>query len=290
MKDIQQVYTEENIDFDPYLFPAFHKIATSGPITNTSLRESLHTSQPAVTQTINKLSKKNLVVLEDDEHDGRKKQIRLSPKGEVYLHRLQPIWNVMDKAVKKYTTEPAGTMLEHISVFEQALEDGDLTSSIRKSLSRQKKLEIISYDPAFRQDFYDLNVEWLETYFYVEDFDREVLSNPEKYIIGPGGYIFFAKEGDQILGTVALMVHHSGVFELTKMAVLPNQRGKKVGQQLMQHCIDHAKSLGESKLILYSNTILENAIHIYRKFGFIEIDVEPDSPYVRSNIKMELML
>ncbi|KAA3625506.1 MAG: N-acetyltransferase [Flavobacterium sp.] len=151
-------------------------------------------------------------------------------------------------------------------------------------------LQIIPYQKEYASDFYTLNIEWLETYFYVEDFDREVLSNPEKYIIGPGGYIFFAKEGDQILGTVALMVHHSGVFELTKMAVLPNQRGKKVGQQLMQHCIDHAKNLRESKLILYSNTILENAIHIYRKFGFIEIDVEPDSPYLRSNIKMELML
>ena len=151
-------------------------------------------------------------------------------------------------------------------------------------------LQIIPYQKEYASDFYTLNIEWLETYFYVEDFDREVLSNPEKYILKPGGYIFFAKEGQKILGTVALMKHHSGVLELTKMAVLPNQRGKRIGQQLMQFCIDHSKALGEARLILYSNTILENAIHIYRKFGFIEIDVEPDSPYVRSNIKMELML
>lgn len=38
--------------------------------------------------------------------------------------------------------------------------------------------------------------------------------------------------------------------------------------------------------MLYSNTKLENAIYIYRKFGFIEITVEPNSPYKRSNIKM----
>lgn len=151
-------------------------------------------------------------------------------------------------------------------------------------------LQIIPYQKDYASDFYKLNIEWLETYFYVEDFDKEVLSNPEKYILDPGGYIFFAKEGEKVLGTVALMMHHSGFLELTKMAVLPEQRGKRIGQQLLQYCIDHAKELGEAKLLLYSNTILENAIHIYRKYGFQEIEVEPNSPYKRSNIKMELNL
>ena len=56
----------------------------------------------------------------------------------------------------------------------------------------------------------------------------------------------------------------------------------------MQYCIDYEKSIGLDGLMLYSNTILENAIYIYRKYGFIEIPVEPNSPYVRSNIKMVL--
>ena len=80
------------------------------------------------------------------------------------------------------------------------------------------------------------------------------------------------------------------IFELTKMAVLPNQRGKYIGQKLMQHCIDFANENNFEKLMLYSNTILENAIYIYRKFGFIEIPVEANSPYGRSNIKMELYI
>jgi N-acetylglutamate synthase-like GNAT family acetyltransferase len=97
-------------------------------------------------------------------------------------------------------------------------------------------------------------------------------------------------DGDLVVGTVALMPYSEGVFELTKMAVLTNQRGKKIGQQLMQYCIDFSKEQKFEKLILYSNTKLENAIYIYRKYGFIELELEPDSPYVRSNIKMELAL
>lgn len=147
-------------------------------------------------------------------------------------------------------------------------------------------MKIIPYEPQYAQDFYDLNVEWLETFFYVEDFDREVLSNPEKYILNPGGYIFFAIENNTVLGTVALLKKEESAFELTKMAVLPNQRGRKIGQNLMQYCIDFAKENNFKKLFLYSNTKLENAIYIYRKFGFIEVEQELDVPYERSDIKM----
>lgn len=149
-------------------------------------------------------------------------------------------------------------------------------------------MKIVSFHQKFAQAFYDLNIEWLETYFYVEDFDKEVLSNPKQYIIDPGGHIFFLLEGDVVLGTVALMKADAGVFELTKMAVLKTMRGRKIGQKLMQHCIDFAVNNGFKKIFLYSNTKLENAIYIYRKYGFIEIPVEKDSPYERSNIKMEL--
>ncbi|WP_282135900.1 GNAT family N-acetyltransferase [Seonamhaeicola maritimus] len=152
-------------------------------------------------------------------------------------------------------------------------------------------LEIVSFKNEYANTFYELNKEWLQTFFYVEPFDEEVLSNPKKYIINKGGHIFFAKFENELVGTVALMpLTTDGLFELTKMAVSTNHRGKKIGQQLLAYCIDYAKSTMElPKLLLYSNTKLENAIYLYRKFGFIEIPVEPNSPYVRSNIKMELV-
>jgi len=147
-------------------------------------------------------------------------------------------------------------------------------------------VEIISYKKEYANHFYDFNIAWLEKYFYVEPFDREVLSNPEKYIIEPGGHIFFAVEDGAILGTVALLKRGKGKFELTKMAVPPKNQGKKIGQLLLKHCLEFAKENHFEGLYLYSNRKLENAIFIYRKFGFVEIEVERDSPYVRSDIKM----
>lgn len=149
-------------------------------------------------------------------------------------------------------------------------------------------IKIISFEPKYAMHFYGLNIEWLKTYFYVEPFDEEVLSKPEHYIIDKGGYIFFALLDNKVAGTVALMpLKNEAGFELTKMAVSPEHRGHRIGQQLMQYCLDFAKAEKFERLLLYSNTILENAIYIYKKLGFIEIPVEDNSPYKRSNIKME---
>lgn len=150
-------------------------------------------------------------------------------------------------------------------------------------------ISIVPYNTEYKQAFYDLNVAWLKEFFYVEALDRKVLSDPEEYILEPGGYIFFAVEDGIPVGTVALLRTNEGVFELTKMAVLSEQQGKKTGQQLMQKCIDFALEHDFDKLILYSNTKLENAIYIYRKYGFVEVEMEKDVPYERSDIKMELV-
>ena len=148
---------------------------------------------------------------------------------------------------------------------------------------------IENYKKENASHFYNLNIEWLKTFFYVEAYDEEVLSSPEKYIINKGGYIFFAKLKDEVVGTVALMpMKENNVFELTKMAVSPKHRGAKIGQLILQKCIDFSKENNINTLILYSNTKLENAIHIYKKYGFIEIPVEENSPYSRGDIKMIL--
>ncbi len=151
-------------------------------------------------------------------------------------------------------------------------------------------LEIIPFKSELSNYFYEMNIEWLEKFFYVEPFDREVLQYPEKHIISPGGHIFFAIENNEVIGTVALLKHDKNIFELTKMAVPPKHQGKHVGQQLLVHCIDFGKKNRFKKIILYSHTKLENAIYIYRKFGFQEIELEADNPYDRSDIKMQLIL
>lgn len=150
------------------------------------------------------------------------------------------------------------------------------------------KVTIIDYQVEYQSYFENLNKSWLEEYFSVEDVDRLVLENPQTTIINPGGAILFAiDEFHHIIGTVALKVVSPGVFELTKMAVAKSKRGMGAGQLLCKAAIEKARYLKANRLILYSNTLLENAVAIYQKLGFSEIKLEK-GVYGRADIKMQL--
>ena len=88
------------------------------------------------------------------------------------------------------------------------------------------------------------------------------------------------------VGTVAMKRVSEKTFELTKMAVHEDFRGKRIGRALAETAIAWAKGSGAEKIVLYSNTMLDSAIALYRNLGFQEIPV--DGPYQRTNIKMEL--
>ena len=150
-----------------------------------------------------------------------------------------------------------------------------------------ENIEIVGYETKYASHFYDLNVAWLEKYFYVEPYDQKVLSNPKKYVIDPGGYIFFAKYATEIVGVVSL-INKKSFFELSKMAVTQKYQGLKIGLQLMNFCIEFAKQKQWKSITIYSHKKLLPAIQLYKKVGFKEISLEENSHYERSNIKMLL--
>lgn len=149
---------------------------------------------------------------------------------------------------------------------------------------------ILPYRQKWAARFRELNLQWLEEYFYVEQHDRDLLDRCQETILDPGGLIFFYEQDNKIVGTFALIPLENGVYELGKMAVEKGYRGQGIGQRLLRFCIDLAKENEWHELLLYSNRKLHNSLHIYRKFGFTEVPLEKANPYARGDIKMSLKL
>jgi ribosomal protein S18 acetylase RimI-like enzyme len=146
----------------------------------------------------------------------------------------------------------------------------------------------------FRDDlaphFEKLNLEWIERHFRVEKRDREVLGNPRVEIIDRGGEVFFLVDGDEVVGTCAMIPHGEGVYELSKMAVDAASRGRGLGDRLMEAAIAWARVREARRIFLESNTVLVPAIELYRKHGFRTTRLGPGDEYERSNIEMTLDL
>lgn len=149
------------------------------------------------------------------------------------------------------------------------------------------QIRIVGFDDAWATDFASLNYDWIEKYFAVEKHDREILDDPRRFVIEPGGEIFMAVSDGAAVGTVAMIPSGDGVFELTKMAVSPAYQGRGIANYLMQSCIDFAIERAAKRIFLESHRKLEPALALYRKFGFVEVPTDPNSEYARADIRME---
>ena len=151
-------------------------------------------------------------------------------------------------------------------------------------------VQIVGFDPAYARHFADLNYHWIAEAYGVEPHDHDILDHPYEAVIVPGGEVFFAIVDGSVAGTVAMIPYEADAFELTKMAVDPAFRGRGIGDKLMKACIELARTSERKRIILESNTKQAVAVALYRKFGFMETPLDPNSQYVRANIRMELIV
>lgn len=151
-------------------------------------------------------------------------------------------------------------------------------------------MEIMEYDAKYKDDFKKLNYEWLEKYFKIEPIDKILLANPEKEILAKGGFVFFAVENGEALGTVALLKISDIIYEVGKMAVNEKYQGKGIGKLLLNECLKIAENEKLHKLVLYSHSKLAPALKLYHSVGFRNVEVEENTHYERADVKMELIL
>ena len=88
--------------------------------------------------------------------------------------------------------------------------------------------------------------------------------------------VYFVVERDGIVigggGVAALESGAADVCELRKMYFLPEARGIGAGANMMQRCLDAARSFGFKRCYLETLTGMDAAQTLYRKHGFVPLD------------------
>jgi ribosomal protein S18 acetylase RimI-like enzyme len=140
----------------------------------------------------------------------------------------------------------------------------------------------------YSNKFYKLNKAWIEESWVLEDSDKKDLLNPDK-IVENGGQVFFALEDKIAIGTVAMIKSSNDRFELAKMTVQEDFRGKGIANILMDECLKFAKQNNAREIFLISNDSLIIARNLYDKYGFKEVVLDSQK-YERGNVKMILQI
>ena len=128
---------------------------------------------------------------------------------------------------------------------------------------------------------------------HFQNFDRELAELPGEYA-PPGGRLYLAatdsSQPPKVAGCVALRRAAEGICEMKRLYVRPQFRGQGLGRALVQQVLTAARELGYERMRL--DTIepqMEQAVTLYRSFGFCEIAPYRENP-IAGALFMELKL
>ena len=85
----------------------------------------------------------------------------------------------------------------------------------------------------------------------------------------PAGIIGFEPDGAPVT---------SPCPEVRLLAVAPSSRGQGIGAALMEECVRRARASGASVLALHTTDMMQSALRLYERMGFVrspELDLHP---------------
>ncbi|NIG56385.1 helix-turn-helix domain-containing GNAT family N-acetyltransferase [Chitinophaga sp. Cy-1792] len=291
--DAEQIYVLFGVALQPKWFPVFYVLTQHESAAITEIAKEIGHSHVSVSKIVREMIKKGLIKEQKDNADGRKTVVSLTPEGREVATRLQDQLRDVDTAIEELQSQTQHDLWRAIGEWEYLLGQKSLLRRVQeqKKLRESSGVQIVDYKPEYNAAFRALNEEWISTYFKMEAADYKALDDPEGYILAKGGHILVALLDGKPMGVCALikMDDPDYQYELAKMAVSPEARGKNLGWLLGSAIANKARELGARAIYLESNTILKPAISLYEKLGFRKVGGRP-TPYERANIQMELVL
>lgn len=287
-----EIYRAYETDLNPKWFPVFYALSKSERNTVTTIANYIGHSHASVSKIVNEMSKAGLLVERTDAKDRRSTIVVLSKKGKEIALKIEAQYLDVNAAIEELSAQATHNLWEALQEWDYLLTQKSLRDRVleKKKRRESEKVKIEPYQSEHRDAFRAFNEEWIKTYFKMEKPDHDALDNPKKYILDRGGFIFVATIGGAPVGVCALLWRADlETYELAKMAVSKEERGKNIGFLLGKAAIEKARALKADRLFLESNTVLKPAIKLYEKLGFKKI-VGPPTPYERCNIQMELKL
>lgn len=241
-----------------------YELAQHENMTATALSTELSLDAGYLSRLLRGLEKRELITRSRSETDARQTPISLTMQGkELFI------------TINQSTQEEIGTMLSGLSTTEQhqlissmhSIETllGTQSNVNTPYMLRPHKIGDMGWITHRQGILYAQQFGWDGTYeALVAQITADFIRNfkPERE------HCWIAERHGEMIGSVFLIEESEDVARIRLLYVEPKARGLGVGQTLVNECIQFAKQVGYSKIILWTNSILVSATRIYESFGF----------------------
>lgn len=129
----------------------------------------------------------------------------------------------------------------------------------------------------------------LDTDLAYQGFTEELATLSQQYAPPTGALLLITQADDEPVGCLGLRAWDTTVCELKRMYLRPQARGQGIGKDMLNKALAIAKHLGYTKMRLDTLPAMTQAISLYRRLGFYEIEPYRFSP-IAGTIFFEIRL
>jgi DNA-binding MarR family transcriptional regulator/N-acetylglutamate synthase-like GNAT family acetyltransferase len=212
--------------------------------------------------------KRGLVKKTPSEKDGRQSLLTLTDKGRQQFAPLEA-----------RTAKQVGDMLGELSEQQQRQLTGAM-HTIEKLLGAKEKAEAESKSPYLLRPHQVGDMGWVvhrqgvlyaQEYGYDERFEALAAEIAAKFVQNydeKRERCWIAEKDGEVVGSVFLVAESKAVAKLRLLYVEPAARGLGMGSRLVAECVRFARQAGYKKIVLWTQSELDAARHVYKKAGF----------------------
>lgn len=242
------------------------EIATNEDPAASNLTQELGLDAGYLSRILARFEEKGLIKKERSAKDARQRILKLTPEGEKAFSKLN-----------ERSYNEIADLLGKLSESEQQ----QLINAMKTVEGLISKNESLKFSgPYFLRQHEPGDMGWVvhkhgllysQEYGWDERFEALVSRIAADFIINynPKRERFWIAEmNGEIVGSIFVVEGSEDTAKLRLLIVDPKARGLGLGSQLVEECINFSKQAGYKKLVLWTNSVLKEARHIYQKKGF----------------------
>lgn len=248
-----------------------YELAQREKATATELGGELGLDAGYLSRLLAAFKKRGLISRKPSETDGRQSVIWLTDKGRKAFAELNAhSHNEIESQLGKLSRADRNRLTDAMRVIEELL--GGQPEQKVSYIIRPHRPGDMGWVTHRHGVIYN------EEYGWDEEFEALVAEIAAKFIRNydpKRERCWVAERGGEIAGSVFLVKKSKTVAQLRLLLVEPSARGMGIGKRLVNECVRFARQTGYKKIMLWTNSALHAARHIYEEAGFQLVKEEP---------------
>jgi DNA-binding MarR family transcriptional regulator/ribosomal protein S18 acetylase RimI-like enzyme len=253
------------------------EVGTNGADLRT-LRERLALDSGYLTRMLRSLERQGLVLIQTQISDRRVRRACLTTTGLAEWAELERLADeAATRVLEPLSSEQRGKLVAAMSEVERLLQPSMVVFAIEDPISKDAKW-------CFEQYFAELDKRF-ESGF---DPANSVSADAHELKV-PKGALIMARLHGVPIGCIAIKLHKESSAELKRMWVSPSARGLGFGRRLLHEAEKHVLQGNGDVIRLETNKTLQEAITLYERSGYVEVQPFSAEPYAHHWFEKKLL-